>query len=274
MKPTAGIACIVAGVLFCAWANHADAGAVRDITADGDTIWAVGDAGTVLLSRDAGQTWNSVEVPVGTDFQAVHIAGDTVHLLGGSTIFGHPDARGKAVILRSEDGGETFQAVSTPPAGCLYGGEFEPPAAIVFGEATPEAPSGIWRTVTDGRRWTPVESEQQGYLLGGDFRDVKLGYAVGGDHRIASIRGLSEPRIHPPQTPSRRVLRAAALSSDETCWAAGDDGLLLKSRPGSQPWQQQQIPAPTATGRLLDLETVCSTPEDTVHAGGGLTGAT
>lgn len=273
MKPFARIACLMGAVLTCICATAAHAGAIRDVAADGQTIWAVGDAATVLVSRDAGESWQSVEVPVRADFQAVHVTGDAIRLLGGRGVYGHPDAREQSVILRSDDGGRTFRSAPAPPGGRLYGGKFEGPAAIVFGEATPESPGGIWRTVTDGRRWTPVESSEHGYLLGGDFRDIQLGYAVGGDHRIMSIRGLSEPQIRPPQTPSRRVLRAAALSSDEICWAVGDDGLLLQSRPGRQPWQQQEIPAPTAAGRLLDLEAVCTDSEDTVHAAGGLTGA-
>lgn len=274
MKPFARIACVVAVALLCAWTVSASGnGAIRDLHSDGETIWAVGDAGTVLISRDAGQSWDKLEVPPHADFQAVHVEGNTVRLLGGESVFGHGDARGRAVIVRSDDGGQTFHRDPTPPGGRLYGGVFEGPAAVAFGEATPDSPGGVWRTVTAGRRWTPVESSERGYLLGGAFRDVRLGYAVGAGRRLMSIRGLSEPQVRPPQVPSRQVVRAAAMSEGEVCWAIGDDGLLLRSRPGDQPWLQQRIPAPAAAGRLVDLEAVCSPSDGVVHVAGGLTGA-
>jgi photosystem II stability/assembly factor-like uncharacterized protein len=273
MTPLARIAraigCALTVVLVV---SAAHAGALRALHADGETVWAVGDAGTVLVSRDAGQSWTAVDVPVPADFRAVAVEGETVRLLGGQAVPGHPDARGRAVILRSDDGGETFTQAPAPPGGALYGGAFQGPAAVVFGEASPDAPGGLWRTVTGGRMWTAVESAQNGYLLGGDFRGIQLGYVVGGGQRVMSVRGLAEPQLHPPEVPSQRVLRAAALADGGTCWAAGDDGLLLRSRPGDLPWLPQKLPLPAATGRLADLETVCASGES-LYAGGGLLAA-
>ncbi len=37
--------------------------ALYDIAADGDEVWAVGDTGTAIASKDGGLTWNMVEVP-------------------------------------------------------------------------------------------------------------------------------------------------------------------------------------------------------------------
>ncbi len=248
-------------------------GAIRSLHVDGGTIWAAGDASTVLVSRDSGNSFSRVEVPIKADFEAVSVEGDTVRLLGGQAVYGHPDARERAVILRSDDGGKTFEQAPAPPGGRLYGGAFDARAAVVFGEATPNAPSGVWRTVTAGARWTPVESEQDGYLLGGDFSGVRLGYAVGGNRRIMSIRRLKEPDIRPPPLNSRHALRAAALSDEQTCWAVGDAGTVLKSRPGGQPWDKQALPAPPETETLADFSAVCSPSPETVYVGGGVMGS-
>ena len=69
---------VLAAATAWLWPAAAQAGAIRSLAADGNTCWAVGDAGCVLASGDAGSTWRPVAPPYPANFQSVRAAAGEV----------------------------------------------------------------------------------------------------------------------------------------------------------------------------------------------------
>jgi len=256
----------------------ADDGAIRSLAVKADRCWAAGDAGLVLVSTDGGRTWHRKTVPLSANFQAVAFdaAGEAVYLLGGRAIAGHPSAAAAGVAVRSDDGGKTFRPLPLGKAGWLYGGVFAGDVGAVFGQGTLTAPGGLWRTGSGGatdRGWTPLPVAGAGALLGGDFRTLRVGYLVGRGHRIISLRSLAQPRIRPAQSPSLRTLRGARFADEDTCWAVGQNGAVLRSRPAGKPWTAVAVKLPAGMRMLADFEAIAVAPPRKLWIAGGLLGA-
>lgn len=105
-----------------------DAETIADVAiADGGaTVWIVGASGRCAHSEDGGATWHHVDVTLpageGLALTAGEIRGGTIWLVGGLPMAepsgdtdgasaGNPASDG--FVLRSEDGGETFDAIAS-----------------------------------------------------------------------------------------------------------------------------------------------------------------
>ena len=260
--------------------------ALRAFCVDGWRTWAVGDAGTVLLSLDGGRSWAQLCQAEADSFQSAFADGPAVTFVGGRGLEGHPRGAGRGVLFRTEDGGKTFRKLPAPPVGWLYGGIARETAAALLGEASRAAPNGLWRTVTEGRIWKPIDlaapreapgamDQDRGarYLLAGDFRTFRKGYLVGRQQRIVSLRNLAEPSIRPPAVRSDADLRAAAFADEDTCWAVGDSGTVVRSRASGQAWDALDLQLPAGTRRLADFEAIAFAGPRQAYVGGGLVGA-
>ena len=259
-------------VLFLAAPLSAHQGALRGIARIGQRCWAVGDAGTVLVSQDDGQTWRPVSLPAEANFQSVAADQDRAVIFGGRGIPGHPEGFGRSVIYRSDDAGESFRRVPAPPIGWLYGGRFADEAGVVFGQASHKAPSGISRTVTDGRLWKSVPTSSAGFLRGGAFSSIRRAYLVGQNRRIVPLRDLNEAAALPPEALGPLPLTAAALAEEKTCWAVGASATVLRSGDEGQSWMPIRVDLPPGTRRLADFETIAFASPSEAWIGGGLLG--
>ncbi len=264
--------CVMAALFGAVAAASGGDGAVRAFGSAYDVLWAVGDGATILRSDDRGATWRRIDCNVRADFSAVHFIDDkTGYVFGGAPVPGHPGWATRAALLKTVDGGASFRLLPMPRAGALRGGRMEGDRGIAFGRATRIAPSGVWATVAGGRIWTPIRTESAGSLTGGAFLNVNLAYLVGAANRIVSLRRLAEPPVRPQVISSAAALRAADFANKETCWAVGDDGTVLTSRPGSRVWTARSLPLPVGTRRLADFEAVAADGDQAIVAG-GLTG--
>lgn len=251
----------------------AGAAALRGLTVRGRTCWAVGDAGCVLRSGDAGLTWQRLAVPSpAANFQSVQATDGGALLFGGGAIPGHPAAQGLPAVLQTTDGGDTFRPVGVAPAGWLYGGCFADRTAVVFGQASYAVPAGILHTTSGGRYWNPAAAYSRGYVTGGHFLTPGRGYLVGGASRIVSLRNLAEPRYHPPPIRSPLGLRAVRFADELTCWCVGDDGSIFRSRPAGRPWDPIPLTLPAGLRRCADLEAVVFASRRRAWLAGGLIG--
>jgi|GEM_PF-2484932 len=246
--------------------------ALRHLAAAGKQVWAVGDRGLILRSDDAGLTWRRIRSPLTANFQQVYLDPPRVYVFGGRAVAGQPEGLGQSVILRSDDG-ERFRPLPGPPTGWLYGGAAIRDAILAFGQASPACPGGIWRSVTAGRTWQPLNVSSAGYVCGGGFLAARYGYVVGQDQRIVSLRNLAEPSIHPAEAPAKSALLAAAMLDERSAFAAGQAGTVLASQEPGRPWRLASLPLPAGTRRLADFEAVAVAPPAQVWVGGGLTGA-
>ena len=259
--------------LLCCSASAAGAGdgAVRGFAAAGKTVWAVGDNALLLRSDDGGKAWQAVKCKLRADFTGAHFADEKSGcLFGGSAAAGHPGWASRAVIAQTTDGGKSFKPVGPPGAAWLHGGRMQGARGVIFGRASLGAASGAWVTVSAGRLWVPLETASAGDLLGGAFRDINLAYLVGPANRIVSVRRLAEPPIRPKVISSPAALRAAAYLAEESCWAVGEDGTVLRSVPGQRVWTSASLPLPAGARRLADLEAIAPAGKREAFLAGGL----
>ncbi len=76
-----------------------------DAACVGDRIWAVGERGHMLFSRDKGRSWSQVQVPT-----RATLTGVTFHDELTGWAVGH-----EGIILRTRDGGKQWEAVRSVP---------------------------------------------------------------------------------------------------------------------------------------------------------------
>lgn len=259
-------------VAICCAAAIAPAGALRDLAVDGNTAWAVGDAGAILRSDDAGRSWRRLQPPLKANYQSVYVGPEQVFVFGGRAVPGHPTGAGLPTILRTADAGKTFQLISGGPAGWLYGGCFAGRTGVAYGQAGYAAGGGVLHTIDGGGFWAASSVASRGFCLDGDFTSPRYGYVVGQDHRIVSLRNLAEPFFHPPRVASQRSLRAVRFADGGRCWCVGDDAAIFQSRPGRQPWDPVTLTLPPGAKRCADLEAVAFASPRQAWVAGGLIG--
>ena len=196
----------------------------------GERGWAVGEAGTVLRTDDGGASWTALPPPVAGDLRAVAapaddavwLAGDDGVLLGSDDGGAHWQAHvvvtehltslafsdrdhglaggsadggeGRAFVLRTADGGATWQRVDLP----LWG-KVRALAALPDGRA--------WAAVED---WGPDGDEAGGAVVASD--DGGLTWTV--------------------QASGLPLLDAITVSADGSGWAVGADGTVLHTSDG------------------------------------------
>ncbi len=111
----------------------------------GQTLWLIGEAGTLARSEDGGQTWTAATSPYTGSFFGGLVTGDGAIVLYGM--------RGN--VFRSEDGGATWQRIEIGTTASLNGGRRLADGTIVLvGNA-----GLIAESKDDGRtfgiKWTP-----------------------------------------------------------------------------------------------------------------------
>ncbi len=124
--------------------------------ADARQGWVVGAYGLALATRDGGQSWQSlmdrVPNPGGKHLYAVtHEAGRL--LLAGE----------QGTLIRSTDGGASFQRLTTPYAGTYFGAlEVAGGALLAYGLR-----GNVWRSADGGASWNRIELAQPVTLSAG-----------------------------------------------------------------------------------------------------------
>jgi photosystem II stability/assembly factor-like uncharacterized protein len=158
-----------------------------DVAHAGDRLVAVGQWGHVVLSDDRGETWRQAQfVPRRTTLTAVHFA-DAKH----GWAVGHD-----AVVLHSEDGGETWEVQYEAP-------ELESPLLSIWvGESGRGLAVGAFSLMLEtddgGKQWT------RGAAPGGEDTD--------------------------------RHLNAVFRGPADTLWIAAESGHVYRSRDDGRSW--------------------------------------
>lgn len=270
-----GLGCIfAAGMLFSA-ATAAGVGRtdfpIRDIQAVGETLWAVGDGGGVLLSRDGGETFQPLAHSVDPAFhiQALRQDGPSICLLGGKVAAGFPGGGAVGTILRSDDAGETFEEIPAGSLGWLFDGVVGNDSVLAVGQAVPSGPTGAYHTVDGGAHWRPLALRGRGWLRAAAFEGFcRFGYLVGANRRVVSLRDFGEPEYHRVPVASSAELQAVAMLRRDSAWCVGRNGTVLVRSPGRPEWQERILPIPAGTRRLANFEAVAVRGERVCIAGG------
>lgn len=237
--------------------------------------WAVGGAGMIVRSTDAGNTWHTLESGR-EDFLRGVEAVDAVNVWAVGD---------NGVVLRSSDGGATWQqqssgttaginmirAVSTSNAafvgdnGMLHtttnGGQTWIPRStgttfnlndLFFTDALNGVAVGagktIIRTTNGGTSWTPVFLAGMTYdLIGTYFLTSQLGWACGTGGRMLRTTDGGQSWQTSNSSTATDINRVVFVDA-QNGWAAGEGGVLLRSTNGGVSW------SPASTGTVNGLE--------------------
>jgi photosystem II stability/assembly factor-like uncharacterized protein len=191
---------------------------------DGRNGWAVGDAGTIMHTTDAGASWSAQVSSTSFSLRAVWFTSAQVGYAAG---FG-------GTIMRTQNAGTTWTRIAT----LAVSGNLND---IAFADASHGWAVGqngvIARTGDGGATWTksfPTANELQGV----SFSDTTNGWAVGQGGVIAGTRdgGRSWYVVQPSVTSS--ALYAVWRRSDTEAWAGGAQGVnpVTVATPDSLQW--------------------------------------
>ncbi len=189
-----------------------------DVAKAGDTFFAVGDRGYVVVSEDAGRSWTQQVTPTRSLLTAVWFADRQV-----GWAVGHD-----AVILRTTDGGDTWCRVHWAP-------ELEQPLFDVwFADADNGIAIGAYgfflRTDDGGDSWTQVtfepgdlateDAEDEAAGEGGDDQEWDEDFNLAGDFHLNKI----------------------IVAGDRRLFIAAEAGHLYRSRDAGRTWVE--LPSP------------------------------
>lgn len=123
---------------------------------DARRMLVVGAYGLALYSEDGGETWaswmNKVPNPNGFHWYVVRRQGETVMLAGE-----------QGVMARSTDGGQRFEALTSPYRGSWFAGEFAADGGLVLAGLR----GNLWRSKDAGLTWSQLSVPMPASLVGG-----------------------------------------------------------------------------------------------------------
>lgn len=251
----------------------ADDATLNDVCAVGDKCWAVGERGVVVISNDAGQTWQTSIVSTDCSLNSVCFLTNQIGYVAGSN-FNDLDRRRRPVLLMTRDGGETWQslthadevsaqievgflaAADLPPLS--YVKFFDLEEAIAIGRDDAAAASAkVFRTQDGGRRWQAIESDAgRANWTSGAFLSANDGIVIGRGSALGAVVSQKLVALRRPQQ-SLRQIRSASLSHQGQGWLAGDAAFLQRSPDGGITWQPVDTALPPQMADVIDLRAVC-----------------
>ncbi|MFO1311419.1 MAG: YCF48-related protein [Burkholderiales bacterium] len=189
----------------------------------GDRLVAVGQRGHILVSADAGKTWQQSKVPVSSDLTAVHFPTSTK-----GWAVGHD-----GVILASDDGGTTWKLQ-------LDGRRAN--QSIVDDLARKPETEATKALLSEAKR--NVEQGADKPFLDVWFADERTGYAVGAYNLIFhTVDGGATWAPWFDRTDNPKLLNLYAIRpAAGALFVAGEAGLLLKLDPAAQRFRAVEIP--------------------------------
>ncbi|MBX3420494.1 MAG: hypothetical protein KF752_02950 [Pirellulaceae bacterium] len=137
------------------WQQEASLRSVACVTED--QLVAVGDRGTVLRSSDAGRTWNIVQVATTVNLADVQFHGQFGLAVGGW--IGRHSGTSFAVMLKSTDGGLSWQAVSAQRLPRLAGVRIFPGRIVCWGDYSLQLRSCLFESFDGGQSWHGVSNQ-------------------------------------------------------------------------------------------------------------------
>jgi photosystem II stability/assembly factor-like uncharacterized protein len=221
-------------------------GLMLDVGSAGERLVAVGEYGGILYSDDQGVSWNQAQVPVQVTLTAVHFPS----ALKGWAV-GHD-----AVILHSEDGGETWHKQLD---GWQTGAILLEGAQAWLAQAEGQLASAPGANNEDlllqlESAQMALDEAQRELELGPNrplldvwFADEQHGYAVGAfNYFFVTEDGGAHWRDASARIPNPDVLHLYSLHpiAGKTLLMAGEFGLLLRSRDGGINWEQLELDYP------------------------------
>ena len=194
----------------------------------------------MFITNDAGQTWRETvlyrpaDFKTGTpEFLSIRFADKKRGLVVGS-VFDHANNVLDSLVMRTEDGGETWQRIRVPVKTELFHLDYNGSshAWIVGDEGV------ILSTVDGGNTWIAQNSKTRLTLYNVDFQDDEEGYAVGEKGLILRTGngGVTWERV--PNIEPVTFMRVD-FADDKNGWIVGYGGVILRSSDKGRTWVKQ-----------------------------------
>ena len=229
-------------------AEHAISPDLREVFLVNASGWAVGEAGTILATKDAGKTWTKQDSGTWEWLHSVHFVDELTGWVVGE--FG--------LILVTRDAGMTW-AMQRQQRGVD-----DTPLSVHFvNETTGWAVgnSGTILSTTDaGKTWARLQLGGGGRSLNSDyFVNETTGWAVDGR---GTIRSTTDAGITWSEQNHNMDLTSVHFVSEKTGWVVGNQGTILSTTDAGKTWTQQ------VSGTVVDLHSVDFVNETTGWAVG------
>jgi photosystem II stability/assembly factor-like uncharacterized protein len=201
---------------------------LQAVTRAGDRLVAVGQRGSIIVSRDAGATWKQSPVPVSSDLTAVQF----VDARQGWAV-GHD-----GVVLHTEDGGDTWRVqLDGRKANALL------VAATSRRVARDPASDEAKKSLAEAMRYQEQGADKP--FLDVWFADANVGYAVGAYNLIVrTADGGKTWESWFDRTDNPRLLNLYAIRATPggDVYVAGESGLVMKLDAAGQRFRALQVP--------------------------------
>ena len=217
--------------------------------------WAVGDHGLALFTRDGGQRWHPISLDTRVNLQSVHFVDDQFGwIIGGYAIPYVDHTRG--FIWRTRDGGANWELVRHHALPWIKHIEFQTPQnGWCITIANHVNPTGFYRTNDGGLTWSHKIDHQKSQWIAGDQvagKKVLVGDrgTVGFGNGDTIESGIFNDGI-------RRTLRDVSMLDNETGFAVGPHGNIMRTSDGGVSWFSIDPDFDSRQREMFDFRTVC-----------------
>lgn len=198
---------------------------------------------TMFITNDAGRTWretriyNSTDIKRGTpEFLSIRFANKRLGLAIGSVWqrIGKEDIVVDSLVMRTVDGGETWQRVTVPSRIELFHLDFNGSShAWIAGD------DGLILASADGgSTWKVQQSGIHVPLYSIDFRDDNEGFAVGKSGTVLRTEDGGD-RWEKVNASYTETLMRVDFADDKNGWIVGYGGGILRSSDRGRTWLRQ-----------------------------------
>ena len=197
----------------------------------------------MFITRDAGKTWQDIliyrngEFGAGRpEFLSIRFSDKKKGYVIGSVL---RKSAGEEVVvdsllMRTEDGGETWRRISIPTKTELFHLDFNGNShGWIVGDG-----GVILHTTDEGLTWNKQSSGTATPLYNVDFRDDNEGYIVGKTGTILRTDN-GGATWQPVATSSKDTFMRVDFADDKNGWVVGYSGSILRSNDKGQTWTRQ-----------------------------------
>jgi photosystem II stability/assembly factor-like uncharacterized protein len=199
----------------------------------------------MFITRDAGRTWQETRIYRSSDFGAgtpeflsIRFP-DKKHGYAIGSVYDRKDIVIDSLLMRTEDGGDTWQRIALPTKTELFHLDFNGNShGWIVGDG-----GVILATSDSGNTWIKQSSVTSVPLYNVDFRDDNDGYVVGKTGTILRTTNGGQTWEKVDST-LRDTFMRVDFADDKNGWVVGYKGDILRSNDKGKTWIRQESGTP------------------------------
>ncbi|MCC6824816.1 MAG: hypothetical protein IT172_03645 [Acidobacteria bacterium] len=194
----------------------------------------------MFITEDGGRTWGETRIYRTSDFRSgtpvfssIRFS-DKKHGIAIGSLVNKDDEIIDSLVMRTEDGGDTWQRVIIPTKNELFHLDFNGNShGWIVGD------KGLVLASTDaGKTWSTQNSGVPRALFAVNFRDDNNGFAVGGGGTIIRTTDGGNTWIK-VENAFPDTLKRVSFADDKNGWAVGHNGTILLTSDKGRTWVKQ-----------------------------------